>query len=253
MPGRHLRSLAQDARRLHRHRRAVAPLASAHARGFAAARRHRASPRSCCRRARQTKDFAHDRPADRGAAGQARRPRQPADRAGRRRGRRPHGLCRQHPAARRRFRPGADDAARPGRQLGRRQDRHQHAATARTWSAPSISRAWCWPISTCSTTLPKREMLAGYAEVVKYGLIDDPEFFAWLRGTAAPRCRGDVEPRRHAIAALRRQGRASSPPTNAKPDRARCSISAIPSATRWRPKAATATNCCTARRSPSAW
>jgi 3-dehydroquinate synthase len=28
-------------------------------------------------------------------------------------------------------------------------------------------------------TLPLREMRAGYAEVVKYGLIDDPDFFAW--------------------------------------------------------------------------
>jgi 3-dehydroquinate synthase len=29
-------------------------------------------------------------------------------------------------------------------------------------------------------TLPKREFRAGYAEVAKYGLIDRPEFFAWL-------------------------------------------------------------------------
>ncbi|WP_445376572.1 3-dehydroquinate synthase [Niveispirillum fermenti] len=29
-------------------------------------------------------------------------------------------------------------------------------------------------------TLPRREMLAGYAEVVKYGLIDRPDFFTWL-------------------------------------------------------------------------
>jgi shikimate kinase/3-dehydroquinate synthase len=29
-------------------------------------------------------------------------------------------------------------------------------------------------------TLPLREFRAGYAEVVKYGLIDDPDFFAWL-------------------------------------------------------------------------
>ena len=28
-------------------------------------------------------------------------------------------------------------------------------------------------------TLPSRELLAGYAEVVKYGLIDEPEFFDW--------------------------------------------------------------------------
>ncbi len=30
-------------------------------------------------------------------------------------------------------------------------------------------------------TLPDREMLAGYAEVVKYGLIDRPDFFEWLQ------------------------------------------------------------------------
>ena len=29
-------------------------------------------------------------------------------------------------------------------------------------------------------TLPKREMQAGYAEVVKYGLIDQPDFYDWL-------------------------------------------------------------------------
>ena len=29
-------------------------------------------------------------------------------------------------------------------------------------------------------TLPKREFAAGYAEVAKYGLIDRPDFFAWL-------------------------------------------------------------------------
>ena len=33
-------------------------------------------------------------------------------------------------------------------------------------------------------TLPKRELLAGYAEVVKYGLIDDLAFFEWLEDNA---------------------------------------------------------------------
>ena len=32
-------------------------------------------------------------------------------------------------------------------------------------------------------TLPRRELLAGYAEVIKYGVIDDPDFFAWLEET----------------------------------------------------------------------
>lgn len=31
-------------------------------------------------------------------------------------------------------------------------------------------------------TLPERHMRAGYAEVVKYGLIDEPDFFDWLDG-----------------------------------------------------------------------
>lgn len=30
------------------------------------------------------------------------------------------------------------------------------------------------------STLPERERLAGYAEIVKYALIDDPDFFEWL-------------------------------------------------------------------------
>jgi 3-dehydroquinate synthase len=33
-------------------------------------------------------------------------------------------------------------------------------------------------------TLPRRELLAGYAEVAKYGLIDDAAFFAWLEQNA---------------------------------------------------------------------
>lgn len=34
-------------------------------------------------------------------------------------------------------------------------------------------------------TLPQREVLAGYAEVAKYGLINDEPFFAWLEANAA--------------------------------------------------------------------
>ena len=40
-------------------------------------------------------------------------------------------------------------------------------------------------------TLPARELRAGYAEIVKYGLIDDPEFFAWLEGNGAALLAGD--------------------------------------------------------------
>lgn len=40
-------------------------------------------------------------------------------------------------------------------------------------------------------TLPRREMLAGYAEVVKYGLIGDAAFFGWLEGNGADLIDGD--------------------------------------------------------------
>ena len=48
-------------------------------------------------------------------------------------------------------------------------------------------------------TLPRRELLAGYAEVAKYGLIDDPDFFAWCEANGAAVLSGDVAKRTHAI------------------------------------------------------
>jgi len=48
-------------------------------------------------------------------------------------------------------------------------------------------------------TLPRRELLAGYAEVVKYGFIRDRAFFDWLE-TAGPKLvAGDAELRREAV------------------------------------------------------
>ena len=49
-------------------------------------------------------------------------------------------------------------------------------------------------------TLSPRELRAGYAEVVKYGLIDDADFFAWCEANAAALLGGDADARRHAIA-----------------------------------------------------
>ena len=49
-------------------------------------------------------------------------------------------------------------------------------------------------------TLPLRQVRAGYAEVVKYGLIDDPAFFAWCEGNAAALIAGDPAARDYAIA-----------------------------------------------------
>jgi 3-dehydroquinate synthase len=49
-------------------------------------------------------------------------------------------------------------------------------------------------------TLPLRQVRAGYAEVVKYGLIDDPEFFDWCEANAAALLAGDPDARAYAIA-----------------------------------------------------
>lgn len=52
---------------------------------------------------------------------------------------------------------------------------------------------------TSLDTLPAREVGAGYAEVVKYGLIDDAEFFAWCEKEGAKLLAGDPAARAHAI------------------------------------------------------
>ena len=49
-------------------------------------------------------------------------------------------------------------------------------------------------------TLPVRERRAGYAEVVKYGLIDDPAFFAWLERNGPALIDGDPDMLRAAVA-----------------------------------------------------
>jgi 3-dehydroquinate synthase len=48
-------------------------------------------------------------------------------------------------------------------------------------------------------TLPLRELRAGYAEIVKYGLIGDPGFFDWCERNGAALIAGDVPARLHAI------------------------------------------------------
>jgi len=49
-------------------------------------------------------------------------------------------------------------------------------------------------------TLPIRELRAGYAEVVKYGLIDDFAFFEWCEANGAALLAGDLALREYAIA-----------------------------------------------------
>ncbi len=48
-------------------------------------------------------------------------------------------------------------------------------------------------------TLPRRELLAGYAEVVKYGLIADAEFFNWLEAEGSKVCELDPAALNHAV------------------------------------------------------
>jgi len=48
-------------------------------------------------------------------------------------------------------------------------------------------------------SLPRREVLAGYAEIVKYGLIRDAEFFAWLEAEGHRVCALAPEPLRRAV------------------------------------------------------
>jgi 3-dehydroquinate synthase len=48
-------------------------------------------------------------------------------------------------------------------------------------------------------TLPRRELLAGYAETVKYGLIRDAGFFAWCERQGNALCALEPEPLRDAI------------------------------------------------------
>ncbi len=49
-------------------------------------------------------------------------------------------------------------------------------------------------------TLPKRELSAGFAEVVKYALINDPEFFQWCNENTEAFFNGDSVARAYAIA-----------------------------------------------------
>ena len=48
-------------------------------------------------------------------------------------------------------------------------------------------------------TLPARELAAGMAEVIKYGLIRDPSFFEWLEGNMARLVRREAEALAYAI------------------------------------------------------
>lgn len=57
-----------------------------------------------------------------------------------------------------------------------------------------------WADLDCLASLPTREMKAGYAEIVKYGLISDPAFYAWCEANAARLLAKEAEPLAHAVA-----------------------------------------------------
>jgi len=48
-------------------------------------------------------------------------------------------------------------------------------------------------------TLPRRHLLAGYGEVMKYGLLGDVSFFDWLESNADAMIKGDRVARLHAV------------------------------------------------------
>ena len=48
-------------------------------------------------------------------------------------------------------------------------------------------------------TLPARDFLAGYGEVVKYGLLGDADFFDWLEAHGPALAAGDIAARIHAV------------------------------------------------------
>lgn len=52
---------------------------------------------------------------------------------------------------------------------------------------------------TLLDSLDQRQLRSGYAEIVKYGLIDDAEFFAWSETYGAALLAGDRDARRHAV------------------------------------------------------
>ena len=59
--------------------------------------------------------------------------------------------------------------------------------------------AGVWIDTALLSTLPEREYRSGLAEVVKYGVILDADFFAWLEAHAAEVKRGEPEAVRHIV------------------------------------------------------
>jgi hypothetical protein len=102
---------------------------------------------------------------------------------------------------------------------------------------------------TVLDTLPQRELRAGYAEIVKYGLIDDPDFFVWCEAFLATRKRAAM---RSPTASPQKP--ASLQKTSVKsPTAGHCSIWVTHSATPSRRRPASGPPCSTAKQWRPAW
>ncbi len=207
-------------------------------------------------RGAQWRSHQVDRAAQRRGRGPARSParaRRYRAGAGRRRHRRSRRLCGVDDAARHGFRADPDDSllaqvdSSVGGKTGINSPHGKNLIGA--FHQPKLVLADLGALET----LPPRQFAAGYAEVVKYGLIDDEAFFFWLEENQPRdlRRRPGRAPKRSPAPARPRP--ASCSPTRRKPASARCSISATPSAMRWKPRPAIPTACCMAKASPSAW
>jgi 3-dehydroquinate synthase len=107
-------------------------------------------------------------------------------------------------------------------------------------------------LADTDTLIPAdRELRAGLAEVIKYGLIRDLPFFEWLEVNLERLLARD--PRRWLRRSAVRAGTRPRwwPRTNAKPGSGPCSTSVTPSGMRSKPASVTA-NGCTVKRSPPA-
>jgi 3-dehydroquinate synthase len=100
--------------------------------------------------------------------------------------------------ARHLVRAGADHAARAGGFIGGWQDRREPSRRKNLIGAFHQPAAVFADTNTLST-LPDRELRAGLAEVIKYGLIVDREFFDWLESNAAALLARDTAALTHAI------------------------------------------------------
>ena len=222
-------------------------------RGGARPRRHRRRAASSCPPGEGSKSFRGVRAGLRGADRRPHRARRSRDRARRRRGRRSRRLRRRRSCA------AASTTCRCRRRCWRRSIPRSAARprsippTARTWSARSISRSWWSPTPRCSTRLPPREFRAGYAEVVKYGLLGDAAVLRLAGSQLARAVRRRSAAREHAIAtSCRAKAAIVARDERETGDRALLNLGhtfghALEAAP------ASPTGCCTARRSRSAW